>query len=110
MLQGYTVKRLEGKGYLVLAFFGPGYRISNQDMQLIMDVCPLRVDSIFVRDFQASEDLGGASKYGGVEIRTVLCISVLDIHQPVQITEAEVVRVRKRARGVLFSGGIFGKK
>ena len=42
-------------------------------------------------------------------IRSVMCISVLDINQPVQITESEVVIVKKRSRGmVLFPSGLFG--
>ena len=79
-------------------------------MQLIMDVCPLRVDSLFVRDFCPEEDLGSrdSSSLKGETISAVLCITVLDINQPVQITEAEVVRVRKRARGLLmFPNGLF---
>jgi hypothetical protein len=107
---GYTIKRIENKGYIILAFFGPGFSIALQDMQLIMDVCPLRVDSLFVRDFQPKDDLGiPASSAAAKNISAAMCISVLDINQPVQITESEVVRVKKRSRGVLFPS-LFGKK
>jgi hypothetical protein len=125
-----------------MAFFGSGYRIGLQDMQLLMDVCPLRVDSIFVReshedDFvvvpaaeaagqcttteeqkppsthathQSPAATGGtATLHCNKQVSAVLCISVLDVHQPVQITEAEVVRVRKRSRGLLLPP-IFGGK
>jgi hypothetical protein len=124
-----------------MAFFGSGYRIGLQDMQLLMDVCPLRVDSIFVRESHeddfvvvptAAAAAAAASQCTTTEeqskpltthqsaatgtptslhcskhVSAVLCISVLDIHQPVQITEAEVVRVRKRSRGLLLPP-IFG--
>jgi hypothetical protein len=116
LLQGHSVKRIEGRGYLILAFFGAGYRISLQDMQLIMDVCPLRVDALFVRepledDFVSNPDANPSSKAArgsgspsalAKQSSAVLCVSVLDINQPVQITESEVVRVRKRSRGLLF--------
>ena len=100
--QGYTIKRLEGRGYLVLAFFGSGYRISQQDMQLLMDVCPLRIDSMFVRGLQDG-DLPDHTSSSTPRASAVLSISVLDANQPVRITEAEVVCVRKRSRGLLLS-------
>lgn len=112
------MKRLEGKGYLVLGFFGPGYRISLQEMQLIMDVSPLRIDSLFVRGAQ-EDDLDqcqvvprdakgtGAAATPPLRICCVLSICVLDCMQPVRITEAEVVRVRKRSRGLCLSS-MFG--
>ena len=103
----------------MLAFFGPGYRISVQDMQLVCDVCPLRIDSIFVREVQDGDLLvqqnNGAKKKpvapaaaanNNGKIAAVLSICVLDSNQPVRITEAEVVRVRKRSRGLLSS--LFG--
>jgi hypothetical protein len=40
-----------------------------------------------------------------VAAAAAMCITVLDASQPVQITESEVVRVRKRSRG-LFSFGL----
>jgi hypothetical protein len=119
-VQGYNVKRIENRGYIILAFFGKGYRIALQDMQLVMDVCPLRVDSLFVReatedDFQAGGDSGSKSTSSGLpslakQASGVMCISVLDINQPVQITESEVVRVKKRSRGLLFSSIFDGGK
>ena len=162
--QGYNAKRLDSRGYLILAFFGPGFQISlqasggpaaifsiticllfdhvlgaghtnlcqhgllfdhalEQDMQLVMDICPLRVDAVFVREFR-EDDLKGPSSTCvpngnkavstpstglNSQIKSVLCISVLDINQPVQITEAEVVRVKKRSRGLLIPS-VFGAK
>jgi hypothetical protein len=116
-LQGYNTRRLQGKGYLILAFFGPGYRVSVQDMQLVCDVCPLRIDSIFVRELQdgdmqhagAKPIGGGGGELGRPKVAAVLSICVLDCNQPVRITEAEVVRVRKRSRGLLLHlPSIFG--
>jgi hypothetical protein len=148
--QGYNVRRIRGRGYLVIAFFGTGYMLTLQDLQLIMDVSPLRIDCVVVRqprddDFSDAEvHLGtpantgtvGATTNGGaspsssscssssalskgpapsmpsasassapVAAAAAMCITVLDASQPVQITESEVVRVRKRSRG-LFSFGL----
>lgn len=108
---GYNVRRLEGRGYLILAFFGEGCRISLQDMQLISDVCPLRIDSMFVRGVQPGDfPSGGSAGDRQRKVAIVLSICVLDANQPVRITEAEVVRVRKRSRGLLGSLLSFGAK
>ncbi len=85
-------------------------------MQLLMDVCPLRVDSIFLREAQDSDFASVATTTTTTttkaavqreQVAAVMCISVLDINQPVHITESEVVRVKKRSRGVLFTS-VFG--
>jgi hypothetical protein len=90
-----------------------------QDMQLLMDVCPLRVDSVFLREAQDSDFASAATTTTTTtttttkaavqreQVAAVMCISVLDINQPVHITESEVVRVKKRSRGVLFTS-VFG--
>ena len=62
-----------------------------------MDACPLLVDSMFLRAPQPDD----ASNMGSIKIGAVMSIGVLDSEQPVRITEAEVVRVRKRSRGLL---------
>jgi hypothetical protein len=98
--QGYNIRRLRGKGYLLLAFFGQGFGLAVQDMQLIMDVCPLRIDSLFVREPRDDDACNLSSK-----VAAVMSICVLDSEQPVRITEAEVVRVRKRSRGLLLGLG-----
>ena len=56
-------------------------------MQTLMDVCPLRIDCIMVRT--------------GPE--PALCVNLLGHDQPVSMTEAQVVRIRKRSRGLLGS-------
>ena len=61
-------------------------------MQILHDVCPLRIDSVFVRDDDDSDQEGGGK--GGC----TLCISLLNSEQPVHLTEVEVVRIRKRSR------------
>lgn len=82
-------------GYLVLVSFGKNFSIGLQDLQLISDVNPLRIDTISVRS-PGSDD--------GKTVGCVLAIRVLDQNQPVRITEAEVIRVRKRHRG--FGAGM----
>lgn len=42
-------------GYLVLISFGLGFSIALQDLQLISDVNPLRIDSITVRSPESSQ-------------------------------------------------------
>lgn len=78
-------------------------------MQLISDVCPLRIDSIFVREPQEGDMKPPQVRKNDAQqpIAAVLSICVLDCNQPVRITEAEVVRVRKRSRGLLLSS-LFG--
>lgn len=92
---GYTkwnVERVaEGRGYLLLMEFGRGFQIGLNDMQLLHDVCPLRIDSVFVRGIDGGDREGGCT----------LCISLLNSEQPVHMTESDVVRIRKRSRGLL---------
>lgn len=113
-------------GYLVLVSFGTFFNISLQDLQLISDVNPLRIDSIVVRNAEtannnnrqntASSSISSSSSSSssnnntaatatsqGGGVGAVLAIKVLNQQQPVRITEAEVVRVRKRHRGFSFS-------
>lgn len=98
---------------MILAFFGQGYRISLQDMQLVSDACPLRIDSMFVRSMQDGDQIltnlvpSFPAAPEPNQVCAVLSICVLDSNQPVRITEAEVVRVRKRSRGLLLSS-MFG--
>lgn len=82
-------------GYLILVSFGKEFSICLQDLQLIADVNPLRVDSVIVRNSESSSPEG--------KVGCVISIKVLDQQQPVRITEAEVVRVKKRHRGFLAS-------
>ena len=77
-------------------------------MQLVCDVCPLRIDSIFVRGVQEGDLVQSNPKRkntvaNGETASAVLSICVLDSNQPVRITEAEVVRIRKRSRGLISS-------
>lgn len=121
-MQGYKVRRIPDRGYLILAYFGPGYRISLQDLQLVMDVNPLRIDCMFLRGVQeedacdAGDGCGANSSSSSTSVRSpapiascVLTVGVLDVNQPVRITEAEVVRVRKRSRGLLSTANPISK-
>lgn len=125
---------------MIIAFFGPGYALTLQDLQILMDVSPLRIDSVLVRepreeDFASPEcpaqlavdgpsipPSSAAKKSAAMQsvasaapvsalikaARAALCITVLDANQPVQITESEVVRIRKRSRGLFSLGSLLG--
>lgn len=113
---------------MVVAFFGPGYTLALQDLQIVMDVSPLRIDSVLVREprdddfappessLQLAVDSAGTGNGGPKKAAAAansaasaaLCITVLDANQPVQITESEVVRIRKRSRGLFSLGSLLG--
>lgn len=106
-------KMADDRGYLLLLHFPSGFRIALGDMLTLQDACPLRIDSIFVRD--AAEKPGSSSDDGGQAAAAVLCICILNSEQPVQLTETEIVRIRKRSRGLLGTAqtlltSSFGKK
>lgn len=108
-------------GYLVLVTLPRTFTVTLQDLQLIADVNPLRIDLVMVRSPEnaasrspapsrdaregvhqqqqapGSVDRGESSTAAGA----VIMIKILDQAQPVRITEAEVVRVKKRHRGYL---------
>lgn len=105
-------------GYLVLVSFGPTFSIALQDLQLIADVNPLRIDSISVRSAEnaisESSSVNSGSS-GGIAnpttyphaaatadhrmVGAVIAVKILDGQQAIRITEAEIVRVKKRHRG-----------
>lgn len=123
---------------MVIAFFGAGYTLALQDLQIVMDVSPLRIDSVLIReprddDFASPEspaqlavDSSSSSSSAAAppgtknqsavasssllahSCQAALCITVLDANQPVQITESEVVRIRKRSRGLFSLGSLLG--
>lgn len=59
-------------------------------MQALGDICPLRMDSMCVVVPTAEQ-----------ACTLVLCIKLMNSEQPVALTETEVVRIRKRSRGLL---------
>lgn len=83
-------KLADGKGYTIEFHFArKGFRVALSDMQMLQDACPLRIDSILVQDDSTNqEDIN-------------LCVCLLNSEQPVQLTETDVVRIRKRSRGLL---------
>ena len=103
----WKVKRIQqnggggGGGYLIKIQFGKYFRIGFYDMQILHDVCPLRIDSIFVSSTNDDNDNDDKGQTKMEERGCNLCISLLDNEQPVQLTESEVVRIRKRSRGLL---------
>lgn len=145
---GWKVHNLRD-GYLVSISYGVQFSIALQDLQLISDVNPLRVDSVVVRsimhdappppappgDIRAAgkptqkpvaassssfppthSDITSSISHGMISSLAptpgeavggcVIVVKVLDQHQPVRITESEVVRVKKRHRG--FFSSVFG--
>ena len=78
-------------GYLVLVSFGTVFSMGLQDLQLVVDVNPLRIDNIVIRNPENSDATS--------HIGATLIVKILDHQQPVRLTETEVVRVKKRHRG-----------
>lgn len=81
------------------------FTVTLQDLQLIADVNPLRIDLVMVRNPENAgrhpvKEQGASADAAGVG-GAVLVIKILDQAQPVRITEAQVVRVKKRHRGYL---------
>lgn len=104
-------------GYLILISFGQNFCITMQDMQIVHDVNPLRIGSMCIRSPEQNVSclaetpccLSSSSPTSVAvgdkvprKVSATLVIKVLDHQQPVSITETEVVRVRKKSRG-LFS-------
>lgn len=93
---GWQVQN-KADGYLVLITFGPTFSVGLQDMQLIVDVNPLRIDSVCIRNPEKTST--NVSTSNDPKVGAVLTIKVLDQNQPVRLTETEVVRIKKRHRG-----------
>lgn len=89
-------KMAGGRGYVLHLHFGRGFRISLSDMQTLQDACPLRIDTIYVRE--ADPGSGDSEREAAA---ATLCICILNGEQPVQLTETDIVRIRKRSRGLL---------
>lgn len=93
---GWDVQKMAGgRGYVLHLHFGKGFRISLSDMQMLQDACPLRIDTIYVREADAESGSKEAAA------AATLCICILNGEQPVQLTETDIVRIRKRSRGLL---------
>lgn len=87
-------KMADGRGYLLLFHFCKGFHIALTDMLTLQDASPLRIDSMFVKEQQET-----FSEHTSTAI--LLCLCILNSDQPVQLTETDVVRIRKRSRGLL---------
>lgn len=85
-------KTVDGRGYLLIFHFCKGYRIALSDMLTLQDASPLRIDSMSVKEPEEEDKNSAAS---------LLCLCILNSDQPVQLTETDVVRIRKRSRGLL---------
>jgi hypothetical protein len=97
-----VAKIADGKGYVLEFLFEQGFSIALQDMQTLHDACPLRIDSIFIKDAAAVSEENRGIK---------LCVCLLNAEQPVQLTEMDIVRIRKRSRGLLGTArDFFAKK
>jgi hypothetical protein len=79
-------------GYLINISFGDKFSISLNDIQLIKDMNPLRIEHVMLRN-------SDVAALDGVAIGFVLVVKLLNQNHPVSITETEIVRVRKRHRG-----------
>ena len=90
-------------GYLVIVSFPGTFSIALQDLQLVVDVNPLRIDSVTVRSPEnihaATTTTTGGDAPARKVVGAVIAVKIIDQHQLVRITETEVVRVKKRHRG-----------
>ena len=84
-------------GYLVVVSFSTTFSIALPDLQAIVDVNPLRIDSVVVRNPENNENK---------RVGAVVVVKVLNQQQPLRITDTEIVRVKKRHR---FGGSWFGR-
>ena len=75
--------------YLALISLSKAFTVSLQDLQAIADVNPVRIDSVFIRN--PENDAPG--------VGAVLAVKILNQDQPVRVTEADVIRIKKRHRG-----------
>ena len=79
-------------GYVINVSFAQTFSISLHDMQLIKDLCSLRIEHAMLRN-------ADKPSIDDVCIGAVLIIKLLNHNQPVTFTEMEIVRVKKRHRG-----------
>ena len=101
---GWQVQ-VKAYGYLVVVSFPQTFSLSATDMRLISDVNLLRIESITVRNPEnaISENMSGAkaSADGTTRVGAIMVVKILNENQPVTITDAEIVLVKKRKRGFL---------
>lgn len=79
-------------GYLVSVSFAENFSLSLVDLQIAKDLSPLRVENVFIRN-------GVSTDVNGAKVGCTVVVKVLNGQQRVSITEAEIVRFRKRKRG-----------
>lgn len=79
-------------GFLVLVSFGTTFSVAVQDMQMVMDVSPMRVVSVTVRNPENNTIADGKA------VGAVLAVKVLDKNQPIVISETEILRIRKKRK------------
>lgn len=78
-------------GYIVSVSFGPNFSLSLVDLQIIKDLSVFRIDGVFVRSSVKSDSNDTMT---GCQV----VVKVLNEQQKVSITEAEIVRIRKKKR------------
>jgi hypothetical protein len=79
-------------GYVITISFAKLFSISLSDMQLIKELNGLRIENIMLRNAEKQS-------IDDVVIGAALVVKLLNQDQPVMVTEADIVRIRKRHRG-----------
>ena len=82
------------RGYMVIFFLNPSFAISIHDINMIRELNSCRICNIVVL---SNQPLGDGKQPAGPN-KPVLRVHVLDCKQPVMHYDADIVRVRKRAR------------
>lgn len=77
--------------YIVTVNIGSVFSVSLMDMQIVRDMSPLRIEHVMLRNpIQAQVD--------GEPAGCCITVKVLNSSQKVSLTEADVVRLKKRQR------------
>lgn len=79
-------------GYIITVSFGQHFSLSLVDLQLAKEVSPLRVENIFIRNAVNAD-------VNGVRVGCTVVVKLLNTQQKIMVTEADVVRIKKRKKG-----------
>jgi hypothetical protein len=88
------------KGYMILFFLNPDFAISIHDINMVRDLNSSRICNIVIISPPLNHATGSNETKMAISghSKTIMRVHVLDCKQPVMHYDADIVRVRKRAR------------